>query len=47
VKVLPGSYMAFGDDPDGQVARRYVRIALVDPLDRLEPALRRLLPLLG
>jgi len=47
VKVLPGSFMAFGDDSDGTVARRYARIALVDPPETLGPALRRLAPLIG
>ena len=47
VKVLPGGYMAFGDDRDGTVAGRYARIALVDPPEKLEPALRRLAPLIG
>ncbi|MEZ5670157.1 MAG: aminotransferase class I/II-fold pyridoxal phosphate-dependent enzyme [Alphaproteobacteria bacterium] len=42
VKVLPGGYMAFGDDPDGSIARRYARLALVDPPQKLEPALQRL-----
>jgi len=47
VKLLPGGYMAFGEDRDGTVARRYARVALVDPPEKLEPALRRLAPLLG
>ncbi len=47
VKVLPGSYMAFGDDPGGRVAGRYARIALVDPPESLGPVLRRLAPLVG
>lgn len=47
VKVLPGGYMAFGEDRDGSIAHRYARIALVDPPEKLEPALRRLAPLMG
>lgn len=47
VKVLPGGYMAFGNDTDGAIAGRYARIAMVDPPEKLEPALRRLAPLIG
>ncbi len=45
VKLMPGGYMTYGQDPGGTVGGRFVRIALVDPPSVLEPAFNRLAPL--
>ena len=46
VRVLPGAYLAQTDENKGNPGAGYIRMALIDPLDATEDALRRLLSVL-
>ncbi|MGB0681356.1 MAG: aminotransferase class I/II-fold pyridoxal phosphate-dependent enzyme [Magnetovibrionaceae bacterium] len=47
IRVLPGAYLSKDSAEGGNPGQAYIRVALVDPIDRLEPALGALVKVLS